>query len=222
MFKPCLSSKKNNHNSNRSENFYHLLLPTVKHVSWAWGDSRPLTAQLLALRKPGFWRVDGTASHYKSTHLYLFDLFTNWHWHSLLYRTAQASSWVLGGNILGNTELLTFPTVSGPHLYFYQLQIMVLTPLGLELLPKSTKSLWNIPPNASTIIAISRLVKSQSIFKLYYETLGSNLLFKRQPHYGGELLLLAGDAGPKVHEQGTEGSQCEEAVSSGKPKLYFT
>lgn len=25
MFKPCLSSKKNNQNSNRSENFYHLL-----------------------------------------------------------------------------------------------------------------------------------------------------------------------------------------------------
>ena len=71
---------------------------------------------------------------------------------------------------------------------------MVLTPLGLELLPKSTKSLWNIPPNASTIIAISRLVKSQSIFKLYYETLGSNLLFKRQPSYEvvGTLLRTQG------------------------------
>ena len=99
---------------------------------------------------------------------------------------------------------------------------MVLTPLGLEFLPKSTKSLWNIPPNASTIIAISRLLKSQSIFKLYYEALGSNILFKHQPRYSGELLPLAGDAGPKVPEQGTEGSQCEETASSGKPKLYFT
>lgn len=61
----------------------------------------------------------------------------------LLTLPLQASSWVLGGNILGNTDLLTFPTDSGPHLYFYQLQIMVLTPLGLERLPRSTKSLWN-------------------------------------------------------------------------------
>ena len=34
--------------------------PPVNTSAGRGGDSRPLTAQLLALQKPGFWRLDGT------------------------------------------------------------------------------------------------------------------------------------------------------------------
>lgn len=68
-----------------------MLHPPLNTSAGRGGTLGFLTAQLLALQKPGFWRVDGTALLYKSTHLYLFDLFTNQHWHSLLYKTAHTS-----------------------------------------------------------------------------------------------------------------------------------
>lgn len=66
-----------------------VLHPPLNTSAGRGGTPGLLTAQLLALRKPGCRRVGGTALHYKSTHLYLFDLFTNQHWHSLLYRMAH-------------------------------------------------------------------------------------------------------------------------------------
>lgn len=68
-----------------------VLYPPLNTSAGRGGTPGLLTAKLLALRKPGLRRVDGTALHYKSTHLYLFDLFTNQHWYSLLYKTAHTS-----------------------------------------------------------------------------------------------------------------------------------